>query len=311
MHNKPVFFISDLHLGAGPSDDFRRTFELHRFLDFARREASELVIVGDFLELLQSELTEIYLRHHELFTHLFAVAREIPVTYVIGNHDAAAAIDYSPDPAASFFFGSPIRVTPVYEHLELRIVAQHGHQFDRINRRRDLLDLAEGSTPGDRIARAVGHLEALISPDIDHWLERYLAHKNKLTSLQKQLAKLAGQVFPSSPIYLAQGGNDSEYLAGARDLLRSPRYSVAILGHTHRQLLHRFDPTKDGCSGIYANTGSWVGLDSVQSPAVYAAVSAESVQLIDAESFEILASMDRELAPISQAKKQKQEIRAA
>lgn len=295
MPAKPVLFISDLHLGAGPANDFHQTYQLHRFLDYAREEASELVILGDFLELLQCELTEIYVQHHQLLMHLFDLSRQIPVKYVIGNHDALVAIDYRSD-APSYFLGSPILVTPEYENRTLKIFAAHGHQHSLLSHRDDILDLSEGSTPGDRIAHAAGWLERHVHPKLDDFLVKtYLDYKILLRKIHLQTKSYAELVTPAHSDYERLGGDYGEYEKGALDVLRSDRYSLCLFGHTHRQQIQRFTRDQDGADGLYANTGSWVENDAVKYPPTFAEVSVDRVRLVDAETYEVLDSAERNL----------------
>jgi len=284
---KPVIFISDLHLGAGEANDFHFTFELHRLLDYAAEHASGLVLNGDILELLQSELTEVYLQHHELFMHLFDVARKIPVTYVIGNHDALVAMDYRPE-APSYFLGSPILVTPEYTNEALGVIALHGHQFDAWNSKEDILDISEGSTPGDRIATVLGHLERHVHPKLDNVLDKlYMNYKKTLRAISHDTLNYANLVTPAHPDFAKLGGTFEEYDAGVRDMLRSKKWDVCVIGHTHRQEIRRYP------EGIMANTGSWVGDDRHLSPPTFVEASADIVRLIDADTFEVLAQEDR------------------
>jgi len=288
-----IIFISDLHLGSGKSNDFHATFQLHRLFNYAAKNATELVIVGDFLELLQSELTEVYIQHHPIFVHLFALAREISVRYVIGNHDALTAIDFRPD-GKSWFLGSPILITPEYENRELKIFSAHGHQYSLFNQCDDILDISEGSSPGDRIARVIGWLEQHLHHKVDNVLEKvYLDYKFLLRKILRETKNQAKLVTPAHPLYEKFGGDYSEYECGALSVLRSDRHSLVIFGHTHQALLKTFKKEHDGVNGIYANAGSWVGEDFLKNPPVFVEVNAEIVKLINAETFEVFASAKR------------------
>lgn len=280
-----IIIISDLHLGAGAANDFHATYALHKLFDYAEENATELVILGDFMELIQSEFTEIYLQHHLIFKHLFALAKKIPVKYVVGNHDAMVAVEYSPD-GKSNFLGSDIQVIPAYENLDLRLYALHGHQYSLLNNRADILDFADGNPPGDKVARVVGWLEKNVNGKIDNAFEdAYLAYKKFLRKLSGETKSFSKLVTPANPNYMKLGGDYLEYEAGAADVLRSPKYDLVVFGHTHIPGIEHLS------EGIYANSGSWVGDDSISNPPTFLEINdAGFIRLIDAETYEILES---------------------
>lgn len=295
-----LIFVSDLHLGAGKANDFHKTYQLHKLLDYACEEATELILLGDFLELLQNNFFEIYEQHHPLFVHLFAAARKIPVTYVVGNHDALSAIDFSAA-GKSHFLGSEIRVTPEYTHLPLRLFAAHGHAYDLLNAHDDPLDVREEVPVGTHIARTVGWFEKNVNRKIDNSLEKiYFDYKVLLRQLSRKSKNYAELVTPAHPDYRRLGGNYSEYERGALDVLRSPRYDLCLFGHTHQQLIKRFDRFRDGADGMYVNTGSWVGDGTQKLPPVFVEVTRDDVRMIDAETFEVLNLENRRVRKMTE-----------
>lgn len=298
MHSKQnILFISDLHLGAGRANDFHATYQLHRLLDYAAENADELVIVGDLLELLQSDFMEIYIQNHALFIHLFELARKIPVTYMIGNHDALMVLDYNPG-GRSRFLGSEVLVTPEYENRELKILATHGHQYDPLNCSDDILNFStRNGVVGDRVVSAFGWLERNVHREIDRVAERiYRNSKIWLRKISHRTKKQYAQLVPPThPAYRQLGGDYSEYERGALDILRSERYTLAIFGHTHIAQLQRFTQKKNNVDGLYANAGSWVGNDSEKDPPIFIDVDANFVRLIDAETFEELDIAERKI----------------
>lgn len=89
ISKKPIFAISDLHLGdGGPRDNFfaysDREKQFSAFLDYVEGIDGEIVIVGDFFELWQSNMSKVLMRRMWLLDQL---ARMNSV-YVLGNHDA-------------------------------------------------------------------------------------------------------------------------------------------------------------------------------------------------------------------------------
>ncbi|MFA6458734.1 MAG: UDP-2,3-diacylglucosamine diphosphatase [Patescibacteria group bacterium] len=283
---KNVIFISDLHLGVGRTNDFHASYYLHRLLDYAEQNANELVILGDFLELLQSDFLAIYSEYHLIFEHLFRLAKKIPVKYVVGNHDIAVAADCDPH-GDSHFLGSQVEVLPEYSNLPLKIFALHGHQFSLANRRDDNFDPSEISL-GDRITRLAGWLEEKLNPKIDNFCEQiYLVYKKFLRRISQDPKNFADLVTPANPNYQALGGDFSEYERGARELLTDERYSLVVFGHTHLQKIETLGDK------IYANCGSWVGDDQIEFPPVFLDVDAHSVRLINAKTLQILKNVSR------------------
>ncbi|MFH0776870.1 MAG: UDP-2,3-diacylglucosamine diphosphatase [Patescibacteria group bacterium] len=293
---KNIIFISDLHLGAGAANDFHESYHLHRLLDYAAENASELVILGDLLELLQSEFLEIYAEHHSIFEHFFALAEKIPVKYILGNHDAAAAIDVNPR-GKSAFLGSKIQVLPEYENLPLKIFAAHGHQFSLANRHDNILDFAEVSV-GDRVTKFVGWMERNIHPKIDNWMESlYFKYRKLMHRFSRNAKNFAYLVTPANPLYRALGGDFAEYETAARNVLASERYSVCVFGHTHIPQIKALEDK------IYANSGSWVGENQITEPPIFLDIDANFVRMIDARTFEVIGSVSREQPKITKPHK--------
>lgn len=283
-----LIFISDIHLGADATNDFHHTHALHQLFDYAAENADELIIVGDFLELSQSDFYAIYSKHHNLFQHLFELAEKIPVKYIFGNHDAIVGMDYDPQ-KTGHFLGSAIEVLPEYENLKLKIFAAHGHQFSHLNRHDNCLDFAEKPSVGDGITRLAGWAERNIHPKLDNWIEKlHLNFKKWRRGIARKKPNFANLVTPAHPDYVELGGDFSEYDRGARDILRSDRYSLAIFGHTHLAGVREFE------EGIYANCGSFVDNNFNDHPPTFLEVNADFVRLVDATTFELIENVARD-----------------
>jgi len=291
MH-KNIIFISDLHLGSGEANDFHHAYHLHKLLEYAEENADELVILGDFLELLQCNFYEIYAQHHLIFTHLFELAKKIPVKFVVGNHDAITAADFDFE-KKSYFLGSNIEIMLEYENLPLKIFAAHGHQYSLMNSHQNRLDFSEVSA-GDRIARAVGWMEKNIHPKIDNLLEAvYIRLKKLHRKISGKTKKFAEIVTPAHPDYKSLGGDFSEYIRAAKNILNSPRYSLCIFGHTHMPRVEGFE------NGIYANSGSWVG----ERTPIFLEANENFLRSIDVKTFEILENHSRQRQKVQQSER--------
>ncbi len=89
IEKKPLFAFSDLHLGdGGRRDNFfghnDRENQLIAFLNYVEEMDGEIVIVGDFFELWQSNMSKVLTKRIWLLDRL----ARMNAVYVLGNHDA-------------------------------------------------------------------------------------------------------------------------------------------------------------------------------------------------------------------------------
>jgi len=218
------YIISDTHLAdGGRRDDFKKNrTRFKSFLRFVRKQKARLVIAGDFLELWQASPVAIARAYSDILNELIAMQAII----IIGNHD------YYLTHFRELNFIHDSYLIPGTE-----IFIQHGHQFDRFNDPKRLM--------------RIGHLAALSAGTIE---EIYPDSDDKAMSFLKKLkADLAAALSPlwnpgtQRHRYLARGGDFSEYLRGAQELLK--KYRCVILGHTHQPLV--------ALHGRYLNSGCW------------------------------------------------------
>ncbi len=251
-------FISDLHLGDGSrTDDFHRDKQLLEFFDFAEREAKELVILGDFLELWQSDLDKVLFVHNEVINRLLALKEKIKVTYVIGNHD------YIP-------FARLIKAN-IGICLEYRddnnIVAEHGHKYDIFNRYKNPLKALKWPK-GRYLSIILAGMEKLLHPDADVWMKNALENTNDFIT---QAALIKNKIPPSSREYLKVGGHFGEFTQAVQAHIKN-NARIVIFGHTHRCELTKLS------GGIYANCGAWVDSDTP----TYISYSGKRIELREA-----------------------------
>ena len=112
-----TFFASDFHIGY-PQANYEA---IHKFLDLAEKEASELFLLGDTFELIWNDwkgLTE-NIEAFAVITHLERLSRKIDLTIITGNHDP---VNKWPLPLWRF----PPQKDTVWNGYYLT----HGHQFD-------------------------------------------------------------------------------------------------------------------------------------------------------------------------------------
>ena len=231
-------FISDLHLGDGSrTDDFNRDKELLEFLDFAENQASELIIVGDLLELWQSDLERILFAHDKVIKRLLSLREKIKLTYVIGNHDYIPFIK---------FIDSALGIELEYRDTENSIIAEHGNKYDIFNSYKNPLRSIKWPL-GKRMALFAAATERFLHKDADVWLSNRV--ENIDSFLHKALS-IRNKVTPSSKQYINRGGHFGEFSDAAIKHIEKGS-KIVIFGHTHRPQLDIID------NGIYANCGTW------------------------------------------------------
>ncbi len=121
--DRPVYFVSDLHLGDGSRSDIfmRKDRALLELLGRVRDEGARLVIVGDAIDFYQAwGLTSVLKAHGPLLRALSELADRNGVVYVYGNHDYDIALFHE---LFRWEVCSTLRIGP-------DILVQHGHQFD-------------------------------------------------------------------------------------------------------------------------------------------------------------------------------------
>ncbi len=151
-------FVSDLHVGDGSaSDDFSYDHEFSKLLEDVDEadENAELIIVGDGLEILESEavkqfgLTDfstlcdsldgnviemIFNKHRVFFDALVKFAKHHKIIYVVGNHDYYILVNDKLRKALLERIVFPnLEIVPHFYDEEFGIFAQHGNQYDVVN----------------------------------------------------------------------------------------------------------------------------------------------------------------------------------
>ena len=174
-----LVFVSDLHLTeGGVTNDFQAATELCELVESLYRHPGEVVLVlgGDILDLLQVQAPREEQAVRALSGQDAATLGRIlcrlagrpgaTIVYLVGNHDSALAWDPVGRELVMRQLG--ISVVALYAHVrvagedgtEVRVVAEHGDQLDRYNRRTDPFDPLD-VPPGDHIVtEVVNRLEA-------------------------------------------------------------------------------------------------------------------------------------------------------
>jgi UDP-2,3-diacylglucosamine pyrophosphatase LpxH len=121
--DRPVWIISDLHLGDGDRNDtfMGKDRALLALLEEVRAARGRLVIAGDAIDILQAgDLTRVIKAHGKLLQTLSSMAAAHDVIYLCGNHDDDMRV-----------YRDLLRFE-VCNRLWIgdEIVVQHGHEFD-------------------------------------------------------------------------------------------------------------------------------------------------------------------------------------
>jgi UDP-2,3-diacylglucosamine pyrophosphatase LpxH len=173
-------YVSDLHLtDTGPSDDFAATAELCELLDSLRRHPGQVLLAlgGDILDLLQvagspEERVARVLDGPaagpigEALRRL-AARPGAAVLYLVGNHDSTLAWDAGARKLVADRFGvtgfalhARVRVARAGGEGEVVVVAEHGDELDRWNRRTDYFDPLDVPVGDHVVSEFVNRLES-------------------------------------------------------------------------------------------------------------------------------------------------------
>ena len=261
--NKPIFVISDMHIGdGGKRDNFAagdRRRQLMTFLDYVERENGELIILGDLFEFWQINLSRVLTNKENL--QLMERLAQLKSTYIIGNHD----IDLVG------FIGDRLLSPALFQSLsnpfcreigDKTFYFMHGHEVDPYN-------TGENPTKGRMLTIAAGIAEDLLaSPKIGDqytvevilekaggcvlaWLKRRLWRLLyflgiRSTSIKNQLSPAQNLTHAMEMLKHYKNFRDESKAEGKE-------YHTLIVGHTH--VPGRID-------NWYFNTGSWATTDN-------------------------------------------------
>lgn len=227
MSLKPVYFISDAHLGT---DDYAaEAGKRDRLLDFLRSlrgRTGQLYIVGDLFDFWFEYRTVVPRQHYTVLHALSSLVESgVRVTYLAGNHDFWLGTFLDEQVGVETAEG-PLTVT----HHDRKIYIAHGHGLIS----RDL---------GYRLLSKIMHsaisirLFQLIHPDCGYRIGR----------LASQLSRRHGTPTAWDP------------REAYRDLafsLLDQGYDAVVFGHNHCPTLQRSGEK------VYINLGDWIRHDT-------------------------------------------------
>lgn len=229
---KPVYFISDIHLGAPAlSKDFetKRRKEVLRFLDEVVGNGSRLIVVGDLFDFWYEYKYVIPKNYFWLYAKLKEVVESgIPVDYVAGNHD--------------FFLGEFFS-----ESIGARVY-QDGFS-EEINGKKFLIIHGDGLAKKDsgyRMLKGIlrnGFVRTLIRwvhPDIGFFLAKAFSKKSREYTSNKDF------------------GETDDMMSFAEKKI-GEGYDFVVMGHNHVPRCEKFSRAGSSIgTGVYINLGDWL-----------------------------------------------------
>jgi UDP-2,3-diacylglucosamine pyrophosphatase LpxH len=249
--DRPVYIVSDLHLGDGTrSDSFLgKDAELLAFLEQVEREGAHLVIAGDAIDFHQAWfITRVLKAHARLIGAFSRLAARTGVTYIWGNHDHDISVFRDMlrmDVCSSLEIGDAVLVRHGYEYdpyigpyLEQSHVATRVHHlFERVLETWLRMPLENFYNPANRLTFWLSHKVVLLG----------------LLAERLGLGRLGSGIVASGRFWTQSQLGDPqcifEYVRKAS--LEGP-YRWVVTGHSHLPGVVRFSADR-----YYANTGSW------------------------------------------------------
>ncbi|PEC41740.1 hypothetical protein CON11_26675 [Priestia megaterium] len=320
MNQRVYTIISDLHMGNHSGADDFYTSKSASKLDYLIREVTSdpehhLVVLGDFFELWQFSLDEIFEQNAQLLDDILSLAGEGRLTYVIGNHDFEPFNEYIlkkgiEQKAIGRIFGT-IPMVETFEIPKIGLYAEHGHQHDPHH---SMMVPTPGFEIENKISRRfvyyLKYIEKRI-PDVDDRLQSIWDFAKKrnsqsaqaiLNSLPKNkeeaithYKKIEKSLLESyTPPSKSLHNNEDAWMRAAYKKMKDSqgKYRTVIMGHTH---VPRWTISPNM---TYINSGSWCS-SKYPCSFVRADVEKESVALfkidIDIKNKDIYTSEYHEL----------------
>lgn len=243
---KKILMVSDLHVDTW---DEQHRIIFQDFMDYAISDASEVIFLGDLLDLPSNNAFAATNAIRELLGWWAKLAENgVKITYLVGNHDVLMSL--FPVHLPRFTMLSPSRKNPYFRTLGGRVVfLEHGHMHDPLY------------TSG--IYGAMHAVEGMLAIDtnvVGAWA---------LEKIRDRFPQLRHVEPPAHRPGLPDVINRIWEKAAQETLNLFPCEGV-IMGHTHTPQVLWYGPEK-----FYLNTGTWVDLST------YVEVSEEELLLKD------------------------------
>lgn len=283
-----IVLVSDLHM-ADPDFPASQKQRFVDFLDkFVQRQAKQLILLGDIIELSQGRMMDVYETCFDVFSKFIEVANSgTRITYILGNHDFTISdirgFNISPHPNIEIRLSGEI-LLPIRDHVDKRrertrqvkarrvltsgyftelqrkkVFLAHGHEFNHYFRGNP-----ERFSSVIRAARALERVEPTLDETVLEGMEKL---RNSLFSVFYNT---------DTPGKTGLKENDLEFLLAARDICKykvhrrklverteDDKIDYVFFGHTHVQegpvqLKDDILNNSGKVWGTYFNTGAWV-----------------------------------------------------
>lgn len=250
--DKPIFVISDLHIGDGSKrDNLRvegRETQLHAFLDYVERCDGELVVAGDLFEFWRYRVDKVLANRKELLDRLDAMNS----IYILGNHDLHLR-DYMGLENPPHIYLKRMRTSFMRTIGSKRVKFMHGHEVDPfIPARPGSLSRVFGTFWGmiEYNHEACTIHRDLVSDLLFELGENFLKYVNVFSRRMNKAVKEYYSLSNDKFAWLKRSLRVRKMLSRYHDDKNNNLYDIAVVGHTHKAC--RFN-------NWYFNSGSWTG----------------------------------------------------
>ncbi len=229
LPGKKIYFFSDVHLGAPNADaSLVREKKLVRFLEMAKADAQEIIIVGD------------------LFDFWYEYRHVVPKGYVRVLGKLAQLTDSGIN--IHFFVGNHDMWMKTYFQQELKIPVYFGPKTFRFGKGNFYVAHGDGLGPGDHGYKFLKKIFrnplcqwafGMLPPVIGIGLANFLSRKSRESVADHEKTFL---------------GDDKEWLmVYSREVLQKEHFDYFIYGHRHVPGIHPLPQ-----NSRYVNLGDWI-----------------------------------------------------
>lgn len=254
---KPIFVVSDLHLGdGGARDNFafdKKEDKFNSFLDYVEHHNGQLIILGDMFDFWQGHVADVIVR----YMHLLDRLSKITSLYVIGNHDWDLHA----------FIGTGMLKHPFFKVMQGPAVIEISHKTFKFMHGHEVEPFDDDRRPG--WARIIAILGGILE---DRKGSPILSAGGKIERMLISLGRTFMWIWNFSvnrlerPLYASSGHNLESELTPSQSPSKVPEmlklfennrrkegYDIVVAGHTHKA---------SHSDSWYYNSGCWVGLRS-------------------------------------------------
>lgn len=233
---KPIFVISDLHIGDGSKKDnlikHHKADLLERFLDYIQQENGRLIICGDLFELWRYRLEDVVERWEKLLDRL----AKMDMVYITGNHDPLLEPSY----AASLSWHPVLsRLSkPFCQKIGQRTFCfMHGHEVDplihpKVIRWAPLLRYVSGALEFNTDACLITS-DALTETLLEVGEQISRLWKKISFNVEKALDETIAAIAPEGLTRFKQPIRTRNMLARFYRQQQQGLYDITVAGHTH------------------------------------------------------------------------------